>query len=183
MKTFTAKMTLKRLVILSFLLGLQILLSNLAIGNHIFRISTVFIPNVLIGLVAGPLGAAVILAFADIVGAILSGAAFFPGFTLSAFIVGILYGLFFYQRQLDLKNKRHWLIVFGAVTVIMLVDSTFFNSMWVTMMIPNADFSLFLRLVSMRSLLLLQIPLQTALIMLVVSKLQSIKSIDTLMSV
>jgi ECF transporter S component (folate family) len=100
MLKLTSKMSLQRLVFLSFLLALQIVLSNLAIGNSFFKISLVFIPNALIGMIAGPLWTALILAFGDLISSLLSGYAYFPGFTISAFIVGILYGFFFIENFL-----------------------------------------------------------------------------------
>jgi ECF transporter S component (folate family) len=177
MLKLTSKMSLQRLVFLSFLLALQIVLSNLAIGNSFFKISLVFIPNALIGMIAGPLWTALILAFGDLISSLLSGYAYFPGFTISAFIVGILYGFFFYRKFFDIKNRIHWLYLFGAMTVIMLVDSTFFNTIWVTMIIPHASFATFLSLLAARALLLVQIPFQTIILMLLIPTLQSIKTL------
>ncbi|AYG00195.1 folate family ECF transporter S component [Lactococcus allomyrinae] len=177
MKNFTKKIELQRLVLLAFLLALQLVLSRLAIGNSFFRLSPVFIANALIGMIAGPLWGGILLMIGDILGAVLSGVPYFPGFTISAFFVGILYGIFFYKKRLDIKNKKHWFFVFIAIAIIMLIDSTFFNTLWITLMIPNSNFSTFMTLLSGRVLLLLQVPLETCILMFIIPTLQSIKPI------
>ncbi len=178
MKHFTVKIKLNQFVLLALLLALGIVCAKLTFGSNLIKVSPSFIPNSLIGMIGGPLWAGITLALGDILGALFSGTPYFPGFTFSAFFVGGLYGLFFYKKSLNVKRGLDWLYTFVAMTVIMLVDSTFFNTLWVTLLIPHHTFHTFLALLSARSLLLIQIPIKTLVIMLIIPNLQAIKPIQ-----
>ena len=78
-------------------IALQVVLGRfLAIDLAFLRISFIFVPIALGGAIFGPLWNGLICVAADIVGFLLvpGQGAFFPGFTLSAFLTGFAYGFF-----------------------------------------------------------------------------------------
>ncbi len=77
----------------------------LAIQTPIVRISLEFIPIVLGSVILGPVVGGICAALADLTGAIAFPAGpFFPGFTFSAAVYGLIYGLFLYGRKITVKN-------------------------------------------------------------------------------
>ena len=72
--------------------------------------------------------AGVVGALADVLGAVLFPiGAYFPGFTLTAFLMGLCYGLF-------LKGKQSFPRILGAVAVHQLVLSLLLNSLWISVL-------------------------------------------------
>jgi len=109
----------RKLVILSLLTALTIVLARfLSVQTQFLRISFEFFPIVVAAILFGPIGAGITAAVADIIGAMLFPAGtFFPGFTVSAFTTGIIYGLFFYNKKITLIKT-----IFGVITKIIIVD-------------------------------------------------------------
>ena len=67
-------------------------------------------------------------ALADFVGALLFPiGAYFPGFTLTAFLTGMVYGLFLYKRQ---SLPR----ILGAVAVNQFILSLLLNTLWISVL-------------------------------------------------
>ena len=109
----------KKLVMMSFLISLTIVLARfLAIQNDILRISLEFLPIMVAAVLFGPVAGGLVGAIADLIGATLFPAGtFFPGFTISAFITGFIYGMFFYKKQIT------WLrALLGTFTKLVVVD-------------------------------------------------------------
>ena len=89
-------------ILCGLFIALQIVFERiLVIDAGYMRISLVFIPYALGGAIFGPLWNGVMSAAADIIGFLIAPGqgAFFPGFTLSAFLSGFAYG-FFYKAAL-----------------------------------------------------------------------------------
>ena len=85
-------------------------------------------PVAVAGILLGPLCAGVVGALADVLGAVLFPiGAYFPGFTLTAFLMGLCYGLF-------LKGKQSFPRILGAVAVHQLVLSLLLNSLWISVL-------------------------------------------------
>jgi len=84
-------------ILCGLFIALQVVLGRwLAIDIIFMRVSLVFIPMALGGVILGPLWNGIICAAADIAGFLLvpSQGAYFPGFTVSAFLSGAAYGFF-----------------------------------------------------------------------------------------
>jgi len=109
----------RKLVILSFLTALTIILARfLSIQIQVLRIGFEFLPILVAAVLFGPIAGGIVGAVADIIGATLFPAGtFFPGFTISAFTTGIIYGLFFYKKQLTWSKA-----IFGTLVKIVVVD-------------------------------------------------------------
>lgn len=119
----------KKLVMLSLLIALQVILTRqLGITTPFVRISFAFVAIAVNGALFGPLAAGVSGVIADLIGATLfPSGTFFPGFTLSAFLVGFLYGLFLHKEEISFKD-----IVIACVSTSIL--GLFLNSLWLVMM-------------------------------------------------
>ena len=112
------KINTRDLVILSLLIAMNIILSRfLSIATPIMKIGFSFLPLTIAAVMYGPKYTAIVAVIADIIGATLfPSGAFFPGFTITTFIVGILYGVFLYNKPRDLKN------IITAVFIVNLIE-------------------------------------------------------------
>lgn len=126
------KMDTKKLVLASFLIALEIVLTRF-IGvsiNFFSRYSLQFLAHVLCGYFLGPLYAPITLAAADILGFFINpgGYAFFPGYTLSAAINGLIYGSLLYKKQVTFLRS------IGAVMTSHLLVTLGLGSLWLSLM-------------------------------------------------
>ena len=124
-----SRFSIKSLTLASLLIALEVVLSRfLSISAWNTKIGFAFVPVVLAALLLGPLCAGVVGALADFLGALLFPVgAFFPGFTMTAFLMGVCYGLFLYRKQ---SFPR----ILGAVAVHQLVLSLLLNSLWISLL-------------------------------------------------
>lgn len=116
-----------RLVIMALLVAITVILSRfLSISTWNLKIGFAFLPVALAGILLGPISAAVVAALADFVGAILFPiAGFFPGFTFTAFLTGLLFGLFLHKKA-SMKN-----IILASLTT-QIFGSLLLNSYWIS---------------------------------------------------
>ncbi|MBN1623933.1 MAG: folate family ECF transporter S component [Clostridia bacterium] len=109
----------RKLVILSFLTALTIVLARfLSFQVQILRISLEFIPILIAAILFGPIAGGIVGAVADVIGFMMfPTGTFFPGFTISAFTTGIIYGLFFYKKQITWFRA-----ITGTLVKLLIVD-------------------------------------------------------------
>jgi len=99
------------------------------------RLSFGEIPLVLSGIVLGPAYGAVCGALADLLGfPINMQGPYFPGFTLSAALTGLLPGL---MRNL-INKDRPWLSLTIVITITSLITSIILNTLWLNLMMGKA---------------------------------------------
>lgn len=99
------KITTKDLVMMSLLVAITIILSRfLSISTPIIKIGFSFVPLTIAGILYGPKYTMIIAIIADVIGATLISGDFFPGFTVTTAIVGLLYGKFLYNNPKSVKN-------------------------------------------------------------------------------
>lgn len=122
----------KTLVRVAVLVALEIVLARfLSISTEHVRIGFGFVPLAVIAMLYGPLWAAAGAALADFLGAILFPIGpYFPGFTLTAALTGLVFGLFLYRRS---RANKGWLSVVAAVVLNNLVISLFLNTFWISL--------------------------------------------------
>lgn len=87
------------------------------------QIQFTFIPNAILGAVAGPLWAAVAAAVSDPVFVLFSGQTMIPAFVIIEAVSAFIYGWSFYKKPLDVTRKKDWLYVVGVVLLIQVVIS------------------------------------------------------------
>lgn len=97
----------QKLIVASFFIAIEIILTrwfSINIGG-IVRIGFAFIPISFLGIIYGPLWAGISYAVGDLIGMMLfPSGAFFPGFTLTAFLTGLVFGLFLHNKEITYKR-------------------------------------------------------------------------------
>ena len=115
-----------QLVVMAFLISLEIILTRfLSINMPIVRIGFGFLPVAVTAIMFGPLWSAACYAVGDVLGMLIfPSGAYFPGFTLSAFITGAIYGLIFYRKDVTFKRA------FVAAALILVSITLGLNTYW-----------------------------------------------------
>ncbi len=131
--------SLSRIVYPAFLIALEIVLNRFCSINTMgLKIGFSFVPIIVAARLFGPVTAAVVYGIGDLVGAILFPiGVYHPGFTVSAVLMGLLWGLFLYSpeggRGIYIKWKK--IRFFPNVIVPALVNNLVFglvvNTKWV----------------------------------------------------
>lgn len=131
-KSFSQKKILK-LCCLGVLIAMQVVLARyLAIPvGDMMRFSTSFIPVVIGARLFGALGGMVVYGLGDLVGAIVfpTGGAFFPGYTITAAVVGLIFGLILKEKKDETALQKNTKSV-SAVLLTQLIGSFLMNSFW-----------------------------------------------------
>ena len=124
----------KKLVVIALLVAMNIVLSRfLSINAWNIKIGFTFVTVFAAAYLYGPLYGAVTGALGDLVGALMFPiGAYFPGFTLTAALTGILYGILLY-RNTDIKRIVPAALVSQAILGFLL------NSYWISVLY-HADF-------------------------------------------
>lgn len=133
MKSFADSFTFRKLrtldiVVLGVLLAAALVLNQFTFGTQFIQFGFGFVVMAIISDWYGPWWSAAIAAVADIVGTILTGGVYFPGFTVSAILAALIYGAFFYERQIS------WPTVILAQLIVAVVVNTVLNTLWLTLM-------------------------------------------------
>lgn len=124
------KVNVQLLMHVSLLVAAEVVLSRFcSISTPIVKIGFGFVPIAICGMLYGPLWAGVAAALADFLGAVLFPiGAYFPGFTLSALLTGVLFGL------LLKGGKQDWPRLLLAAGVNNLVISLLLNTFWLSVL-------------------------------------------------
>ena len=119
----------KKLTLTAMLTALEIVLSRfLSISAWHMKIGFAFVPVALAALLFGPLWAGAVGALGDFLGALLFPiGSYFPGFTLTAFLMGLCYGVFLYSKQ---SFPR----ILLAVAIHQFVLSLLLNTLWISIL-------------------------------------------------
>ena len=126
---FKTKFTTRMLTTLALLTAVEIILSRfLSISAWNIKIGFSFVHIVVATILFGPLEAGIVAALGDFIGALLFPiGAYFPGFTLTAFLTGCVFGLF-------LHRKQGWLQSIAAVGINQFILSLFLNTLWISIL-------------------------------------------------
>ena len=129
---------LKLMVSVSLLISMEVVLNRFcSIRTPIVTIGLGFVPIAICAMLYGPVWAGLTGALADILGAALFPIGpFFPGFTVSAALTGVVFGLFLFKR----KGSR--LQLAGAVAVNCLIISLLLSTFWLTFLSGSSFFAL-----------------------------------------
>ena len=127
------RFTTRTLTAVALLTALEIVLSRfLSISMWNTKIGFSFLPIAAAGILYGPLAAGAVGALGDFIGAILFPiGAYFPGFTLTAFLTGLVFGFFLYKKQ-------GWIRIFSAVGINQLILSLLLNTLWISVLYGSA---------------------------------------------
>ena len=121
-----SKISTKKLITLGVLVAMDVVLTRfLSLNAWNTRIGFGFVPLVIAALMYGPLSAGVVGALADFIGAILFPTGpYFPGFTFSMFLMGLVFGYFLH------KDRSMWRIVV-SVLITQFGISLFLTTYWI----------------------------------------------------
>ena len=141
-------------------IALTVLLSYIfAIHTTFIHITFGFLSTAIFGILYGPMAAGIMAAIACFIGMSLFGhGVFFPGFIVSEFLVGYVYGYFLHGRDVTLKRLLLPELIVTVCIHLML------NTLWLTIFYNKAVSAIFLSLLIKNSLCF---PLEIALILIV----------------
>lgn len=127
--------TTESLVTMAILIAMNIILSRfLSVSAWNIKIGFTFLTLVIAAVRLGPLQAGAVGAVGDFLGAIMFPIGpYFPGFTITAFLTGIVFGIFL-QKGCDLKH------IIPAVVINEVVGSLLLNTLWISILY-GASFS------------------------------------------
>lgn len=157
----SGKITLRQLTVSALLIALDVVFSRvLAINTPLMKIGLGFAAVALSAMLYGPLWAALTAALGDLVGALLfPTGAYFPGFTATAALTGLIFGLFLYRRE------KSWPRAFLAALCNCLLVTLLLNTLMIAVFfrsspaeLAGADFVRFMELTSLKALLAARIP-------------------------
>lgn len=151
------KFDVKKLIQISLLIAIEVILTRFcSIQTPIVRIGFGFLPIAIIAMMYGPMSAGIAYVIGDLLGlALFPSGAFFPGFTLTAFLTGVTYGVFLYNKPVT------WTRIVGAALTVCLILNLGLDTLWLSIMMGKG----YLALLPTRMLkAALMIPVQTFII-------------------
>ncbi len=157
---------IRSITLVSMLGALSIILGSLTIMiGDFLKINFNFLPNNLVFYLFGPVVGAVYGATMDILTFIVRPTGtFFFGFTLSAILTGIIYGIVLYNKPVSLRR------IFFANLIHMVLISILLNTYWLTLLIGEG----FLILLPIRILkAIIMLPIETLLLYTVINRLEA----------
>ncbi|MCM1365353.1 MAG: folate family ECF transporter S component [Faecalibacterium sp.] len=115
------------LVCTALLIALQVILSRLlSIQMWNLKIGLSFIPVVIAARLFGPIGSMAVYGIGDLIGALaFATAPYFPGYTVTALLSGLIYGLFLW------KKSNPWRVIISVV-LNQFICSFLLNSFWIS---------------------------------------------------
>lgn len=119
----------RMLVTLGVLIAMEIVLSRfLSISAWNTKIGFSFVPVAAAAMLFGPAAGAIVGGLGDFIGAILFPiGAYFPGFTVTAALMGAVFGLFLYREQTLPR-------IIAAVAINQGVLGLVLNTLWISML-------------------------------------------------
>lgn len=169
---------LKKLILAGLLLATTIVLNRfLSIKTPILVISFSYIPIMLSAVMLGPWYTMLIAGFADLIGALLFPfGAYFVGYTISAVISGLIYGLFLYRKK-EFSNKNFILRLILSTLIVLIVCNCLLNTIWIYITTKEALFAILpTRLLKQ----LIMLPIQVVSIYFIDLGLRKLKVYDSL---
>ena len=146
----------QKLTLLALFIALQVVFANMVqIPFFSKQYHIGFLPIAVAGWHFGPVGAALVATIGDIIGAnLFPTGPYFPGFTLSNLLVGLIYGLCLHRKPINI----YWV---GLATFFTSCIYLFVNSLWLSMLYSSHGYMGFLWLRTPS--FLIEVPLYSAL--------------------
>jgi len=150
--------------VMGLFIALQIITTRFMPQTPYIRIDLAFIPIALCAMLYGPIKGGGSAALGDVIGFMLFPPPFpfFPGFTFSAFITGVIFGLFLYRRP---KSAFRFAV---PVIAVFIIKNLGLDTLWVLMITSENFFTLsllemmgrFAALMPVRLIHLVMVPVQ-----------------------
>lgn len=136
------------LVTLALLIAMEIVLSRfLSISAWNTKIGFSFVPIVIAAMLYGPVAGGIVAAAGDFIGALLFPiGAYFPGFTLTAFLTGVVFGLLLH-RNCSIPR------IVAAVLINQCIFSLCLNTLWISILYGSPYGPLFVTRIAQTAIL------------------------------
>ena len=132
------KMSAKSVSAVGILVAMEIILARFSIHTWNLKIGFSFVPIVVAAIFYGPIAGGLVGALGDVISAVLFPVgAYFPGFTLTAFLTGAVFGWFF-RKNVSVLN-----VVF-SVLIVQGVISQVLNTYWISFLYGSPYMPLFM---------------------------------------
>ncbi|MCM3740255.1 folate family ECF transporter S component [Oceanobacillus luteolus] len=127
----------KMLTFTAALVGINLVLNQFTLSlGPLLEIGFAFLPIAVLAYLYGPINAGIASAVADIIGFVLRPAGFFfPGFTFNALLIGIIFGWFFYKKEITLTR------VAIANLVVTILITLILTPIWLNIMFGSPLFA------------------------------------------
>ena len=131
----------RRVILIAILIAAIIVLQRfLSFRTPILQVNFMFVPVMLAGMMLGWPGAAFVTTVADLIGALLfPSGEFFFGYTLTAFLMGLVAGICLYRPNGVRLDKGFILRLIICILLIAGVLNGGLNTVWVLMMTGDAS--------------------------------------------
>ncbi|MGF6374968.1 ECF transporter S component (folate family) [Clostridiales Family XIII bacterium PM5-7] len=105
-----------KLITVAFFIAAEVILTRyLSINTGILRIGFGFLPVAMLGILYGPFWSAAAYVIGDVLGMLIfPSGPYFPGFTLTAALTGLVFGLVLYKKNITWKRS----LVASAIVVL-----------------------------------------------------------------
>lgn len=132
------KISARCVSMIGILAAMEIILARFSIHTWNLKIGFSFVPVVIAALAYGPVAAGMVGAIGDIVGALMFPVgAYFPGFTLTAFLTGAVFGI-------CLRKKVSAASVIVSVLISQALISQCLNTYWISFLYGSPYVPLFM---------------------------------------
>ena len=136
------RLPIKTLVTSALLVSMSVVIGQLSMifANHTLRIGIARIPIVIASMLFGPFAGALAGFIQDIIGVMLIGGGFHPGFTLSAVLVGMIPGTVVWFTRTKLGKEKTFTLsnVVGSTALIFLLVNLTLDTYWASTILGDA---------------------------------------------
>ena len=134
LKEIFKKPDIKMIVTIGIMIAVEVIMHRmLSIKTPTIQLHFGFVPIVLVAMLYGPFYSGLAWAMADVIGTLLfPTGAFFPGFTVTAFLSGVIFGVFLY------KSKMPVLSTVTAVIIINIFLTLILDMYWIYLITDQA---------------------------------------------
>lgn len=137
-KTMQTKVSVKSVSFMGILVAMEIILARFSVHTWNLKIGFSFVPIVVAAILYGPIQGGLVAAVGDVISAVLFPVgAYFPGFTLTAFLTGAVFGWFFRKKVTLTNTILSVLAVQGIISQVM-------NTYWISFLYGSPFGPLFL---------------------------------------
>ena len=135
---------IKKIVISALLLAASIVINRfLSINTSILSIGFTFVPLMLAGIILGWKYSMIIAGLADLIGALLFPfGSFFIGYTVSAVLTGLVYGLCLYRKDEFKVDKKFCIRLIIAILIVTIFINGGLNTLWLLLTSKKATIAI-----------------------------------------
>ena len=135
---------IRKIIISALLLAAAIVINRfLSINTSILSIGFTFVPLMLAGIILGWKYSLVIAGLADLIGALLFPfGSFFIGYTISAILTGLVYGLLLYQKGSFKVDKKFMIRLLIAILIVCIFINGGLNTLWLLLTSKKATIAI-----------------------------------------